>query len=167
MLLQSCNKPSKWQSCLKVNKRASEKKDSLYIEVFPWWCVQSACVPYLPESLWVGVELMGGHCNGQRAATVHPDNMQAAGRRLGRRLNIKTMFPAIGIPIIKIRRQWGHLILIMAINPSHKSHNALDKYPTMPHFVPEMCTFLLQNGALWDMGLVHCGICVTGLFLYW
>ena len=27
-----------------------------------------------------------------------------------------------------------------------------------------VCTFLLQNGGLWDMGLpVHCGICVTGL----
>ena len=25
-----------------------------------------------------------------------------------------------------------------------------------------MCTFLLQNGALWDMGLVHCEICDTG-----
>ena len=23
-----------------------------------------------------------------------------------------------------------------------------------------MCTFLLPNGALWDVGLVHCGICV-------
>ena len=35
------------------------------------------------------------------------------------------------------------------------------KYPTMHHFVTEMCTdvhILLQNGALWDMGLVHCGI---------
>ena len=28
------------------------------------------------------------------------------------------------------------------------------------------CTFLLQNGALWDMGLVYCGICVTGLLLH-
>ena len=26
-----------------------------------------------------------------------------------------------------------------------------------------MCTFLLQNGALWEMGVVHCGICTTGL----
>ena len=26
-----------------------------------------------------------------------------------------------------------------------------------------MCTFLLQNGALWIMELMHCGICVTGL----
>ena len=26
-----------------------------------------------------------------------------------------------------------------------------------------VCTFLLQNGALWDMGPVHCGICATGL----
>ena len=27
-----------------------------------------------------------------------------------------------------------------------------------------MCTFLLQNCALWDMGLVYCGICATGQF---
>ena len=33
----------------------------------------------------------------------------------------------------------------------------------MHHFVTEMCTFLLQNGALRDMGLVHCGICEMGL----
>ena len=26
-----------------------------------------------------------------------------------------------------------------------------------------MCTFLLQNDALWDMGLAHCGICAIGL----
>ena len=32
----------------------------------------------------------------------------------------------------------------------------------MQRFVTEMCTFLLQNGALWDMGLVHCGICEMG-----
>ena len=35
----------------------------------------------------------------------------------------------------------------------------------MHHFVTEMCThictFLLQNGALWDMGLVHCRICTV------
>ena len=28
----------------------------------------------------------------------------------------------------------------------------------MHHFVAKMCTFVLQNGALWDMGVVHCGI---------
>ena len=28
-----------------------------------------------------------------------------------------------------------------------------------------MCTFLSHNGAWWDMGLVHCGICATGLLL--
>ena len=50
------------------------------------------------------------------------------------------------------------------IDPSHESHN--DKYPTMHHFVTEMCTFLLQNCALWDMGLVHYGICVTNQFLW-
>ena len=38
-----------------------------------------------------------------------------------------------------------------AIDPSHKSHNASDKYPTMHHFATEMCTFQLQNGASWDI----------------
>ena len=48
----------------------------------------------------------------------------------------------------------------------HKSHNALEKYPTMHHFVTEVCTFLLQNGALWDMGLGHSCICATDLLRY-
>ena len=39
----------------------------------------------------------------------------------------------------------------------HKSHNALVLYPAMHHFVTEMCTFLLQNGVLWDIYLMHCG----------
>ena len=30
--------------------------------------------------------------------------------------------------------------------------------------VTEICTFLLQTGALWDICLVHCGICEMGLF---
>ena len=76
-------------------------------------------------------------------------------------------------------RYWSTLVDVMAywlmapphylnvdLSPgdvSYKSHNALDKYPIMHHFVIEMCTFLLQNCALWDMGLEHCGICATGL----
>ena len=52
------------------------------------------------------------------------------------------------------------------IDPNHKSNNATDKYPTMHQFVTEMCTFLLQNGALWDMRLVHYGICATGLLIW-
>ena len=57
-------------------------------------------------------------------------------------------------------------------DPSHKSHIALVRYPTMHHVVTEMCTFLLQNCALsqgygicalWDVGRVHCGIYTTGL----
>ena len=47
-------------------------------------------------------------------------------------------------------------------SPSHKSHNALDKYPTMHHFVPEMCTHVqicvtkwciveYRIDALWDL----------------
>ena len=47
-----------------------------------------------------------------------------------------------------------------AIDLSHKSHNASVPYPTMHLFVTEMCTFLLQNGALWDIW------CIMG-FLRW
>ena len=36
-----------------------------------------------------------------------------------------------------------------AIDLLHKSHNAPVPYPTMHHFVAEICTFLSQNGALW------------------
>ena len=35
----------------------------------------------------------------------------------------------------------------------------------MHHFVTEMCTFLLQNGALWDIHLMHCRICEMVLLL--
>ena len=48
------------------------------------------------------------------------------------------------------------------IDPSHKSHHASDKYPTMHHFVSEMCTCVhisvtkwcivgYGTGALWDL----------------
>ena len=33
------------------------------------------------------------------------------------------------------------------------------------HNAPVSNIFLLENGALWDMGLVHCGICAVGLFI--
>ena len=58
--------------------------------------------------------------------------------------------------------------LANCIEWSRKSHNAPGRYPTIHHFVAEMDTrvhiYLLQNAVLWDMGLVHCGICATGLF---
>ena len=65
----------------------------------------------------------------------------------------------------------SHIVNAMAaeclgIDLNHKSHNAPLPYPTMNHFVTEyanMCTFLLQNGALWDICLMHCGICTIGL----
>ena len=49
-----------------------------------------------------------------------------------------------------------------ATDPSHKSHNASDKYPTMHHFVTEMCTHVhisvtkwcnvnIWTGAFWDL----------------
>ena len=33
------------------------------------------------------------------------------------------------------------------------------------HNAPFSNIFLLQNGALWDMGLVYCGICAMGLLI--
>ena len=35
----------------------------------------------------------------------------------------------------------------------------------MHHFVTEMCTFLFQNGVLWDIRLMHFGICEIGWFI--
>ena len=50
----------------------------------------------------------------------------------------------------------------LEIDPSHKSHNAPDQYPTMHHFVTEMCTHVhisvtkwcivwYLSNALWDL----------------
>ena len=36
-----------------------------------------------------------------------------------------------------------------SIDPSHKSHNALDKYPKMHHFVTEMCTRVQISVTKW------------------
>ena len=41
----------------------------------------------------------------------------------------------------------------------HKSHNVPVPYLTIYHFVTEMCTLSVKNGALWDMCLLQCGIC--------
>ena len=54
------------------------------------------------------------------------------------------------------------------LDPSHKSHNASDKYPTIHHLLQKCghaCTFLLQSNVLGDMGLVHGWIYATVLFL--
>ena len=56
--------------------------------------------------------------------------------------------------------QWSFTIVQI-----HKSHNAHVPYPTIHHFGTEMCAFLFQSGALWDMGQMHCGICEIGLFV--
>ena len=56
------------------------------------------------------------------------------------------------------------------IDQSHKSHNAPVPYPTMHHFVTEMCTCLhisvtkWCNVGYWVIYLMHCGICEMGLF---
>ena len=57
-----------------------------------------------------------------------------------------------------------------------KFHDASIPYPTMHHFVTEictcvhisvtteMCTFLLQNGTVWVICVMHYGVCEMGLF---
>ena len=44
------------------------------------------------------------------------------------------------------------------------SYIILHQCPAMHHFVAEMCTFLLQNGASWDIRLVYWGLCATVLY---
>ena len=58
----------------------------------------------------------------------------------------------------------GLVIQVDLIDPSHKTHNASFKYPTMHHFVTETYThghISAPNGTLRDMGHGHCEI---GLF---
>ena len=54
-----------------------------------------------------------------------------------------------------IQKSW--IFLVDHFNRSVSQIPQRIKHPTMHHFVTEMCTFLLQSGALRDMGLVHCG----------
>ena len=65
-------------------------------------------------------------------------------------------------PPLPLKKKHGKDLLNLCNNESffsqiywidllQKSHNAPVSYPTMHHFVTEMCTFLLQNGALWDI----------------
>ena len=46
------------------------------------------------------------------------------------------------------------IILNCLINPAHKSHNALEQYPTMQHLVTEMCT-RVYCGILCDRLIEH------------
>ena len=75
-------------------------------------------------------------------------------------LNLHPWNAPMGTGLVLCRKCHG------AYWPISQIHNAPGKYLTMHHFVTEMCTFLLQNGALCDMEMVHYGICAlwTGLF---
>ena len=62
-----------------------------------------------------------------------------------------------------LRRHRAHYdvtVMMVTIDLIHKPNNATVLYPTMHHFVTEMCTFLLQNGALWDIWCI-------GAFVRW
>ena len=50
---------------------------------------------------------------------------------------------------------WWQPFLPLIAMLLHKSHNTPNPYPTMHHFVTNM----MENGALWVICLMHCGIC--------
>ena len=51
-----------------------------------------------------------------------------------------------------------------SLRPISQIPQFIRQHPKMQHFVREMCTFLLQNCVLWDIGLVHCGTFAADLF---
>ena len=56
----------------------------------------------------------------------------------------------MGVVLWGVWRKFG----VLRLSFPHKSHDALDIYPTMHHFIKKrahMCTFPLQNSALWDV----------------
>ena len=50
----------------------------------------------------------------------------------------------------------------MYVQVSHKSRNAIDKYPQIRYSATHV-HFSVKNNALWNMCLMHCGIHVTCL----
>ena len=65
--------------------------------------------------------------------------------------------------------KWTTSVAASVVEPSHKSHNAFNKYPTMHHFVTEICTYVHISATkipLWDIRLVHCGIRATAKLQY-
>ena len=86
-------------------------------------------------------------------------------------LEVVTMTASVAASIagVAIKTTLGFQCLFpWTIDSSNKSHNAPIIYHMMHHFVTEMCThvmctFLLQNGALWVICLMHCGICEMDL----
>ena len=78
-------------------------------------------------------------------------------------------FPLLLLPFITMWLEFVNGIIFLVtteqIDPSHKSHHTLDNVPhcsILQQKYAHECTSLLQNDASWDMGLVHCGICITG-----
>ena len=86
--------------------------------------------------------------------------------------------------VLMILRYWcnhnGYVLFRLIINITkreactqtvdllHKSHDAPVLYPTMHTFgnkCAQACTFLSQNGALWDIYLMHCGVCEMGVLI--
>ena len=56
------------------------------------------------------------------------------------------------------------LYQVYYIGQPHQSHNAPVPHPIIQHFGTEMCIFLFESDALWDMGQLHSGIYEFGVF---
>ena len=67
--------------------------------------------------------------------------------------------------VLKEKLIYGDLVTPIGgvpIDPTHSSHNPPVSYPTMHHFVTEMCTCVVHCGIF--VWVVHCGIfvwCIT------
>ena len=71
----------------------------------------------------------------------------------------------IAATFLRITQKWDPLARLWwrAVGWVFLVHSMKEVSAHFLSFCVHMCTFLLQNGALWDMGLVHFGICATGL----
>ena len=85
---------------------------------------------------------------------------------------------SFGILLIMLKAQSFFLVVlcftkVLIYKLLHESHNAPPPYPTMHYFVTEMCTCVyisVTNSALWDIFLMHCGICFMhgyGMICIW
>ena len=75
--------------------------------------VGAVTVPLVPDAVWPG-ESWGNPCLSSAPGTSHL-RCTATCTRPWPCLNIKTVFPGMGIPMLKIRRSWDRLIFKMGI----------------------------------------------------
>ena len=76
---------------------------------------------------------------------------------------VRLLYKRTSIILFTFLMQKYKFLMITAHQNRSISHNVSDKYPTMHHFLHMHISVAKIVSALWDMGLVHCGICATDL----